>query len=156
MPLPRGISALVEAIEDRVEVAGRAPTWRVTAGSFESALSFAREAYDDPVVMERTDHHRLWPRVTLTVTTDPALAAGAPPLEELVRPLIPGQSQGAHDDDGVPAPAPVLPESSLEELFTGSPVLVPGSRVATLAPVLLVLLSAIAVGLVVLAFLLRG
>ena len=152
VPLPRGISALVEAIEDRIEVAGHAPTWRVTAGSFESALAFAREAYDDPVVVDRSDHHRLWPRVTLTVTTDPALAATAPPLEELVRPRIPEQPRGAHDADEAPPVPPVLVESSLDELFLSPPA--PGSRVATLAPVLLVVLSALAVGLSVLAFLL--
>ncbi len=152
MPFPRGISALVEAIEDRIEVAGHAPTWRVTGGSFESALSFAREAYDDPVVLERSDHDRFWPRVTLTVTTDPALAAGAPPLEELVhRPRIPEQPGGAHERIEAAAP-PVLLDSSLEELFL-HPATVTGSRVTRFAPVVLVVLSSLAVGLSVLAFL---
>ena len=95
MPLRQGIHELVEAIEERIEVTGRAPTWRVTAGSFESAMSYAREAYHDPVVVDRSDQHRFWPRVTLTVTTDPALARSAPPLAELVRPPAPPAAEGS-------------------------------------------------------------
>jgi hypothetical protein len=151
MPFPRGISALVESIEDRIEVSGHAPTWRVTGGSFESALSFARAAYDDPVVLERSDHHRFWPRVTLTVTQDPALAAGAPPLEELVRPRIPEQPRGAHERIEAAAP-PVLLALSLEELFL-HPATANASWVTKFAPVVLVVLSSLAVGLSVLAFL---
>ena len=152
MPLRQGINELVEAIEDRIEVAGRAPTWRVTAGSFESAMSYAREAYHDPVVVGRSDQHRLWPRVTLTVTTDPVLARNAPPLEELVRPPIPQQPKGTHRATRAPA-APRTPvESSLEEFFSHAPVAAGRWSVSTVAPVLLVVLASLAVGLSVLGF----
>jgi hypothetical protein len=153
VPLRQGINELVEAIEDRIEVTGRAPTWRVTAGSFESAMSYAREAYHDPVVVGRSDQHRLWPRVTLTVTTDPVLASSAPPLEELVRPRIPQQRKGSHRATRAPA-APRTPvEFSLEELFTEAPVATGRWSVSTVAPVLLVVLASLAVGLAVLGFL---
>lgn len=155
MPLRQGIHELVEAIEDRIEVAGRAPTWRVTAGSFESAMRYAREAYHDPVVMDRSDQYRLWPRVTLTVTTDPALARSAPPLAELVRPRIPPQPRGAHRATRAPAaPRPPV-ESSLEDFFAHPPVSPGRWAVASVAPVVLVVLSSLAVGLAVLDFLLR-
>jgi hypothetical protein len=81
MPLGRGIAELFEAIPERIEVSGHAPTWRVTGGSFESVLAYAREAYGETTVLAREDRSRWWPRVTLTVTTDPVLAAAAPPLE---------------------------------------------------------------------------
>lgn len=153
MPLRQGINELVEAIEDRIEVTGRAPTWRVTAGSFESAMSYAREAYHDPVVVGRSDQHRLWPRVTLTVTTDPVLARSAPPLEELVRPRIPQQRKGTHRATRAPA-APRTPvEFSLEEFFNQAPVAAGRWSVPTVAPVLLVVLASLAVGLSVLGFL---
>jgi hypothetical protein len=96
MPLGRGIAELFEAIPERIEVSGHEPTWRVTGGSFESVLAFAREAYDDPTVIGREDRSRWWPRVTLTVTTDPALAAEAPPLDTFAA-------------DPEPAPAPAVP-----------------------------------------------
>jgi hypothetical protein len=86
MPLGKGIAEVVESVQVRIEVSGQAPTWRVTGGSFESALDFAREAFDDPVVVSRTDFGRWWPRVALTVTKDPALAATAPDLESLQHP----------------------------------------------------------------------
>jgi len=98
MPLGRGIAELFEAIPERIEVSGHAPTWRVTGGSFESVLAFAREAYDDPTVIGREDRARWWPRVTLTVTTDPALAAGAPPLDTF-----------AADPEPAPEPAAAAP-----------------------------------------------
>ena len=81
MPLGRGIVEVFEAIPDRIEVSGHGPTWRVTGGSFESALAFAQEAFGDTVVVAREDRSRWWPRVTLTVTQDPELAAEAPPVE---------------------------------------------------------------------------
>ena len=146
--LRRGINEMVEAIEDRIEVAGRAPTWRVTAGSFESALSYARDAYDEPVVVGRSDQHRFWPRVTLTVTTDPVLAGSAPPLEELVRPRIP-RPRGAHKAPVVP-PSPPKLVGSLDELFVCDPVSRSRWAVPTVAPVLLVVLASLAVGLTVL------
>jgi hypothetical protein len=152
VPLRRGISELVEAIEHRIEVAGHEPTWRVTGGSFESALRFAREAYDDPVVVERRDRSLLWPRVTLVVTTDPVLAARAPALAELAHPRMPRQSPGAHDVEGDRPPDPVdVTGSALEVFFDHEP---PGApeRVARVAPVLLVVLAALAVALAVLAF----
>jgi hypothetical protein len=152
VPLRQGIHELVEAIEDRIEVTGRAPTWRVTAGSFESAMSYAREAYHDPVVVDRSDQHRFWPRVTLTVTTDPALARSAPPLAELVRPPLPLQPRGAHRAARAPA-APRTPvESSLEDFFADPPVSSGRWAVATVAPVLLVVLASLAVGLAVFGF----
>ena len=154
MPLRQGINELVEAIEERIEVAGCAPTWRVTAGSFESAMSFAREAYHDPVVVDRSDQRRFWPRVTLTVTTDPVLARSAPPLEELVRPRLPPQPKGTHRAPRAPAaPAPRV-ESTLEEFFAHAPVASGRWAVSTVAPVLLVVLASLAVGLAVLGYLL--
>src|SRR3954454_6569404 len=81
MPLGRDIVEVFEAIPARIEVSGHAPVWRVTGGSFDDAVAYAREAYGDPVVVAREDRNRWWPRVTLTVTTDPGIAAGAPPLE---------------------------------------------------------------------------
>lgn len=91
MPLGQGIGELWDAVRDRVEVSGDGPTWEVTAGSFDSALAYAREAYGDPVVLARRDRVRWWPRVTLTVSTDPAHAAAAPDLAELAHPVIPVQ-----------------------------------------------------------------
>ncbi len=89
MPLGQGIGETWEAVRDRIEVAGHGPTWQITGGSFEGALGYARERFGDPFVLRRKDRDRWWPRVTLTVTTDPALATGAPPLEELARPPAP-------------------------------------------------------------------
>ena len=86
MPLRRDIASVFEAIPDRIEVSGGEPTWRVTGGSFEAVLAYARQAFGDPVVVARQDRQRWWPRVTLTVTTDPELAAVAPPLEALAAP----------------------------------------------------------------------
>ena len=88
MAIPRGIAELFEAIPERIEVSGQAPTWRVTGGSFEAAVDYANEAFDEPVVLARRDR-RWWRRVTLTVTTDPALAAEAPPLAALSDPAEP-------------------------------------------------------------------
>jgi hypothetical protein len=86
MEIRRGITELLEAIPERIEVSGAAPTWQVTGASFESAAAYAQDAFEDPVVLERHDRSRWWPRVTLTVTTDPELAATAPPLESLLEP----------------------------------------------------------------------
>jgi hypothetical protein len=85
MPLRHDIVGVFEAIPDRIEVSGSGPTWRVTGGSFEAVLAYARQAFGDPVVLDRQDRRRWWPRVTLTVTKDPALAAVAPPLETLAQ-----------------------------------------------------------------------
>lgn len=86
MPLGQGIGEMWKAVRDRIEVDGHGPTWQVTAGSFDSALAYARARFEDPVVLARSDRGRRWPRVALTVTTDPALAGSAPPLEELAVP----------------------------------------------------------------------
>lgn len=85
MPLGQGIGEMMEAVRDRIEVSGTGPTWDVTAGSFDSALDYARERFGDPVVLARSDRNRWWPRVTLTVSTDPARAASAPALEDIRR-----------------------------------------------------------------------
>jgi hypothetical protein len=117
MPL-RGIVQVFEAIPDRIEVSGHAPTWQVTGGSFESVVSFARQAFGDPAVVARQDRGRWWPRVTLTVTTDPALAAVAPPLEALAQPEPdPEPEAGPHP---VPDPgASADPHHArLEDMFT--------------------------------------
>ena len=71
---------MFEAIPERIEVSGHRPTWRVTGGSFEAALAYAREAFGGAAVVAREDRGRWWPRVTVTVTVDPALVAAAPPL----------------------------------------------------------------------------
>jgi hypothetical protein len=100
VPLGLGIGEFVEAIRDRVEVSERDETWRITAGSFESALAYARERFDDPVVLSRRDRTRWWLRVTLEISTDPARAQAAPPLEELARPVV--HKEQAPVDDEVP------------------------------------------------------
>ncbi len=113
MEIRRGITELLEAIPDRIEVSGQAPTWKVTGGSFESAVDYANEAFDEPVVLAREDRTRWWPRVTLTVTTDPALASAAPPLEELAAaPEAPDQPEIA-----VPAPRHRADEDEMFESF---------------------------------------
>lgn len=89
MPLGQGIGDMVEAVRDRVEVSGHDGTWHVTAGSFDSALAYVRERFDEPVVLARKDRGRWWPRVTLVVTEDRSYAASAPPLAELAHPVAP-------------------------------------------------------------------
>jgi hypothetical protein len=95
--LGQGIGELWEAVRDRVEVSGHEPIWQVTAGSFDSALGYVQERFDAPVVLERNDRNRWWPRVTLTVTTDTSLAAEAPPLEQLATPAVPVQRPAVED-----------------------------------------------------------
>lgn len=95
MPLGHGIEELWDAVRDRVEVSGHDPTWHVTAGSFDTAMAYARERFEEPAVLARADRGRWWPRVTLTVTTHPDLAEGAPPLEEIARHVVPEQRQPA-------------------------------------------------------------
>lgn len=85
MPLGLGIVEVLRAIPPRIEMTGHGPTVRITAGSFDAALDYARERFDAPAVLECDVRHRFWPRVTLVVTTDPGLAGSAPPLEELRR-----------------------------------------------------------------------
>ena len=81
MPLGRGIVEVFEAIPDRIVVSGHGPTWKVTGGSFESVLGYVHEVFEQYAVLGRVDRTRWWPRVTLTVTTDPTLMAQAQPLE---------------------------------------------------------------------------
>jgi hypothetical protein len=94
MPLGRGIVEVFEAIPDRIEVSGQEPTWRVTGGSFEAVVAYASQAFDHPTVVGREDRGRWWPRVTLTVTTDPTLAEQAPPPETFADPVVPEQPAG--------------------------------------------------------------
>jgi hypothetical protein len=110
VPLGKGIAELFEAIPGRIEVTGHEPTWRVTGGSFESVLAYAREAYDDPVVIAREDRQRWWPRVTLTVTTDPELAASAPELAAFATPEPDTETEpaAAPADDGSDTAAATL------------------------------------------------
>lgn len=100
MPLGQGIGEMWDAVRDRVEVGGHGPTWQVTAGSFDSALAYAREAFGDVTVLTRRDRDRWWPRVTLTVTTDATTAATAPPLEDLARPAVPAQATAGSGGTG--------------------------------------------------------
>jgi hypothetical protein len=118
MPLGQGIGELWNAVRDRVEVSGEDSTWQVTAGSFESALAYARERFGDPVVLARKDRDRWWPRVTLTVTTDPELAASAPPLEDVAHPVVPAQVPRNVDATGRKPKRRVDPlPPSLEAIF---------------------------------------
>jgi hypothetical protein len=94
MPLGQGILDVLEAIPRRIEMSGHEPTWRLTGPSFDAVWEFALEVLPgDPVVVAREDRNRLWPRVTLTLTIDPKLAAGAPPIDELRAPRVPQQRQ---------------------------------------------------------------
>src|SRR6201991_1708786 len=107
MPLGQVISEMVDDVRDRVEVSWHHDTWHVTAGSFESALAYVDERFDDPVVLSRRDHGRRWTRVTLDVTEDPARASDAPRLAELAAP---------------PAPAPAAPPKPPVPVVTASVV----------------------------------
>jgi hypothetical protein len=104
MPLGRGILEVFEAIPDRIEVSGHGPTWKVTGGSFEAVLDYAGEAFGETAVLAREDRARWWPRVTLTVTTDPALMAEAPPLATFAEP------EPEPDPEPEPEPEPVCAE----------------------------------------------
>ena len=113
MPLGKGIAEVFGAIPERIEVSGHEPTWKVTGGSFESVLAFARNAYGETTVIAREDRSRWWPRVTLTVTRDPVLAANAPDLATFARPAVPGQARAPHADavaEDVPSFVSVLDE----------------------------------------------
>ncbi len=112
MPLGRGIVEVFEAIPDRIEVSGHGPTWRITGGSFDGVLDYAREALGETAVIGREDRGRWWPRVTLTVTTDPARMAEAPTLETFADPVA--------ADEPEPVDATTYDESNpspLEEIF---------------------------------------
>jgi hypothetical protein len=117
MPLGRVIAETVADLRDRVEVSWHHDTWHVTAGSFESALHYVETRFDDAAVLARHDHGHRWPRVTLEVSTDPALAASAPPLTALARPEPSSTRHPARlatNDPGQPLPEPEpVPASGL-------------------------------------------
>ncbi len=124
MPLGRGIVEVFEAIPDRIEVSGHGSTRKVTGGSFEAVLDYTREALGECAVTAREDRSRWWPRVTLTVTTDPALMAVAPPLETFADPVAPDPAppEPAPEPAPVPAPRPAVEDdgsfvSALDEIF---------------------------------------
>ncbi len=118
MPLGQGIGEWWEAFRDRVELDGHETTWQVTAGSFDSALAYARERFGEPTVLSRRDRGRWWPRVTLTVSTDPALAGSGPPLEDIASLVVPAQRAhtGRETSDRPVRRVDPLP-SSLEAIF---------------------------------------
>jgi hypothetical protein len=105
MPLGRVIAETVADLRDRVEVSWHDDTWHVTASTFESALDYVEARFDHAAVLARRDHGRRWRRVTLEVTTDPALATQAPPLIELAHPPQPAATL---------QPVPELPIESVE------------------------------------------
>jgi len=122
MPLGRVIAETVADLRDRVEVSWHHDTWHVTAGSFESALHYVETRFDDAAVLARRDHGRRWPRVTLEVSTDPALARKAPPLIELAHPPEPGATPQPvpkppiEQEEPEPVSSSGLP-TDLEEIF---------------------------------------
>ena len=111
MPLGRVIAETVADLRERVEVSWHHDTWHVTASSFASALNYVETRFDDAVVLARRDHGRRWPRVTLEVSTDPALAAKAPPLIELAHPPKPGAAL-------LPVPMQSVEPAGLEPVAT--------------------------------------
>jgi hypothetical protein len=132
MPLGLGIVEVLRAIPPRIEVAGHGATVRITAGTFDAALDYAREVYDAPVALQVEVRNRFWPRVTVTVTTDPDRAAAAPPTQELrvraerLAALTRGTRAPMHRSDPAsrtpetPVPSPTHDEagfSMLEEIF---------------------------------------
>src|SRR6478609_9258311 len=120
MPLGRVLAETVADLRDRVEVSCHDDTWHVTASSFESALKYVETRWDGAAVLARHDHGRRWPRVTLEVSTDPALATKAPPLIELAHPPEPGERPAPRPPIEPVEPEPVaasgLP-SDLEAIF---------------------------------------
>ena len=107
MPLGRVIAETVADLRDRVEVSWHHDTWHVTASSFESALDYVETRFEDAAVLARHDHGRRWPRVTLEVSTDPALAMKAPPLDELAHPP---ERRATPQPVPIPPLEPVAPE----------------------------------------------
>ncbi|MFZ2012701.1 MAG: hypothetical protein WAV00_02665 [Nocardioides sp.] len=95
MPLGRVFAEMVADLRDRVEVSWHHDRWHVTASSFDAALDYVGARFDDAAVLARHDHGRRWTRVTLEVSTDPALATKAPPLTELAHPPPPSATPQA-------------------------------------------------------------
>ena len=79
MPLGQGILDVFEAIPRRIEMTGTTPTWRITGPDFDAVWEFAQQVLDDPVVIDREDRNRWWPRVTLTVWSTPRRNASTGP-----------------------------------------------------------------------------
>ena len=94
MRLGQEIGDMVEAVRGRVEVSWHGGVWHITAGTFDAALAYARERFDEPVVLSRQDRGRWWPRVTLVVTDDRSYAASAPSLDDLAHPAEPDVGDG--------------------------------------------------------------
>ncbi len=115
MPLGRVVAETVADLRDRVEVSWHDDIWHVTASSFESALKYVEKRWDGAAVLARRDHGRRWPRVTLAVSTDPALATKAPPLIELAHPPEPGPTL-----EPVPKP-PIAPVETEPVTASGLP-----------------------------------
>ena len=61
-----------EAIPERIEVSGHATDLAGHRRVVRGALDYARDAFGGSAVVAREDRARWWPRVTLTVTMDPA------------------------------------------------------------------------------------
>ena len=116
MPLGRVIAETVADLRDRVEVSWHHDTWHVTAGSFESALDYVETRFDHAAVLARHDHGRRWPRVTLEVSTDPAMATKAPPLVELAHPPRPAATL-----EPAPKPPPIEPVAPEPVAASGLP-----------------------------------
>jgi hypothetical protein len=114
--LGQGITEMRDAVRDRVEVSWHHETWHVTAGSFESALAYARDRFEDPAVLSRKDRGRHWTRTTLEVTTDPDRAGEAPPLDELANPPAPPPPAEPY-----PAPADHVVDADIEPVESELP-----------------------------------
>jgi hypothetical protein len=95
MPLGQGIAEILEAIPARIEVSGHGSTWRITGPSFDAVVDYVEECFDEPTILACHRRDRLWPRVTVTVTSDPARAGTGPPLEELREQAAPPRHSGA-------------------------------------------------------------
>ena len=104
MPLGRVIAEVRDDLRNRVEVSWHHETWHVTASSFENALAYANDRFDDPVVLSRHDHGRRRVRVTLDVTTDQGRASQAPPLEALARAFDPAAASEPSVEPERPSP----------------------------------------------------
>jgi hypothetical protein len=112
MPLGRVIAEVRDDLRNRVEVSWHHETWHVTASSFETALAYTNDRFDDPVVLSRHDHGRRRVRVTLDVTTDQGRAPQAPPLEALAH----ASDQTAAPEASIGSERPSPPATGHSEL----------------------------------------